>query len=611
MPDLDDLLHAAVADLGARSGPARSGWRTPSPTRSRAASTSSSRRAPAPASPSPTSCPRSRTRWRTGRPSSSRPRRSPCRARSSTATCRGWPRPSPPSSAAARPSRSSRAGATTSARTSWPAASPTRTRCSSAPSGSTPRCRLARPRRRRVREWAEETETGDRDDLVPGVSERVWRAHSVSAEECLGQRCPMVAECFVELARAAARDVDVVVTNHSFMAIDAFEGRQMLPEHDVLVVDEGHELVDRVTSTITDELWPGASAARRSAPPASSTPPTGSRTRPRDWGASLEATPEGRLTGIPDALALALAQVRDAARSGAERGQARRRSRDRRRPAGRDGRARRALRRRRRGSSRSASSTSCGPATTSGAGTSCSVAPMSVALLLRDKLFTDRTVVLTSATLELGGSFDTVAGTIGLRGEGSPTWQGLDVGSPFDYRQQAIAYVATHLPPPGRDGLPDAFLDEIERSCGPPEGARSDSSRRCGPRSRRRRSCGPASTGDERGITVLCQGEDQMTTLVRAFATDPRRLPVRDAHALAGGRRARARPASSSSSTVSRSRGRTTRSPRRAPRPSPSAAATGSCRSPHRTPRCASPRVPGGSSAGPTTEASSPSSTTG
>ena len=67
----------------------------------------------------------------------------------------------------------------------------------------------------------------------------------------------MVAECFVERSREAATDVDVVVTNHSFMAIDAFEGRQMLPEHDVLVVDEGHELVDRVTSTITDELTPG------------------------------------------------------------------------------------------------------------------------------------------------------------------------------------------------------------------------------------------------------------------------------------------------------------------------------------------------------------------
>ena len=57
----------------------------------------------------------------------------------------------------------------------------------------------------------------------------------------------MVSECFAERARDAAKDVDIVVTNHALLAIDAFEGRQMLPEHDVLVVDEAHELVDRVT----------------------------------------------------------------------------------------------------------------------------------------------------------------------------------------------------------------------------------------------------------------------------------------------------------------------------------------------------------------------------
>lgn len=119
----------------------------------------------------------------------------------------------------------------------------------------------------RLREWAGETDTGDRDDLVPGVSERAWRQVSVTAHECLGSTCPMVQECFVEKARAEARDVDVVVTNHSFMAIDSFEGRQMLPEHDALVVDEAHELVDRVTSTITDELTAGmvASAAKKAA----------------------------------------------------------------------------------------------------------------------------------------------------------------------------------------------------------------------------------------------------------------------------------------------------------------------------------------------------------
>ncbi|HET9020236.1 MAG TPA: DEAD/DEAH box helicase, partial [Ornithinibacter sp.] len=38
----------------------------------------------------------------------------------------------------------------------------------------------------RLRDWAEVTESGDRDELVPGVSERAWRQVSVSAHECLG-----------------------------------------------------------------------------------------------------------------------------------------------------------------------------------------------------------------------------------------------------------------------------------------------------------------------------------------------------------------------------------------------------------------------------------------
>src|SRR4051794_7040205 len=110
----------------------------------------------------------------------------------------------------------------------------------------------------RLREWAETTRSGDRDELVPGVSDRAWRQVSVSAHECLGsQRCPVANECHSELARDRAHDVDVVVSNHAFVAIDSFENRHMLPEHDLLVVDEGHELADRVTSVISDELSVG------------------------------------------------------------------------------------------------------------------------------------------------------------------------------------------------------------------------------------------------------------------------------------------------------------------------------------------------------------------
>ncbi|HET7761274.1 MAG TPA: ATP-dependent DNA helicase [Phycicoccus sp.] len=371
----------------------------------------------------------------------------------------------------------------------------------------------------RLRQWAEATESGDRDELVPGVSERAWRQVSVSAEECLGSRCPMVAECFVERSREAARDVDVVVTNHSFMAIDAFEGRQMLPEHDVLVVDEGHELVDRVTSTITDELTAGSvrAAAKRAGRLADSSEALDDAATLLE--SVLERMPEGRLTGIPDSLALALGRIRDTARQvqselkppqGEEPDGARQVAR-----AAVDETydvACRVLEERELDVAWVSADPRRGPV--------LRVAPMSVAALVRDKVFEERTVVITSATLELGGTFDAVAGTIGLRGEGAPAWRGLDVGSPFDYPRQGIAYVARHLPPPGRDGTAPETLDEVEalvRAAGGRTLGLFSSMRAAREATERMRD-----RLDDTDIVVLCQGEDQIATLVRDFAREPR-----------------------------------------------------------------------------------------
>ena len=71
-----------------------------------------------------------------------------------------------------------------------------------------------------------------------------------------------------------------------------------------------------------------------------------------------------------------------------------------------------------------------------------------------------RPAILTSATLALGGSFEYIAAQAGMAVSGVP-WHGIDVGSPFDHAQQGIRYVATHLPPPGREGPSDQLLDEL------------------------------------------------------------------------------------------------------------------------------------------------------
>jgi len=371
----------------------------------------------------------------------------------------------------------------------------------------------------RLREWADETRSGDRDELVPGVSERAWRQVSVSAHECLGQKCPMATDCFVEHARSGAKDVDVVVTNHSFMAIDSFEGRQMLPEHDLLIVDEGHELVDRVTSTITDELTAPmiAAAAKRAGRLAATDQVTDAS---EFFAAIVDELPEGRLNGIPDSLSLALARVRDSARG--VQTELKPAS-----PEDNDGArqvARAAIDEIFESTERILEQRELDVAWVSKdprRGSVLRVAPMSVAMLMRDKVFDDRTVIMTSATLELGGSFDAIAGTLGLRGEGAPAWQGLDVGSPFDYPSQAIAYVANTSPPPGVGGRGPEALDEIE------ELVRAAGGRTLGLFSSMRAAVAATEVmrerfGKDTGIEFICQGEDQTSTLVREFARDAR-----------------------------------------------------------------------------------------
>ena len=119
-------------------------------------------------------------------------------------------------------------------------------------------------------------------------------------------------------------------------------------------------------------------------------------------------------------------------------------------------------------------------------------------------------------------------------------WRGLDVGSPFDYGQQAILYVARHLPPPGRDGLGKAQLDEIVELVDAADG------RTLGLFSSRRAAEAAAEAVRERlpHLTTLAQGDAQLPELAKQFVERPAHLPVRHAQPVAGPRRARATPAS-------------------------------------------------------------------
>src|SRR5919112_1148250 len=120
--------------------------------------------------------------------------------------------------------------------------------------------------------WALESATGSRLDAPPGVRDDVWDLISTSGEDCPGQKgCPFHQRCFAERAREEARDVDVVVTNHHLLLLE-LELRAMsdapgamLPEVDVIVVDEAHRLADHAADlygiTVTASRMGRAGAA--------------------------------------------------------------------------------------------------------------------------------------------------------------------------------------------------------------------------------------------------------------------------------------------------------------------------------------------------------------
>ncbi|MFC5154737.1 ATP-dependent DNA helicase [Streptomyces amakusaensis] len=378
----------------------------------------------------------------------------------------------------------------------------------------------------RMRDWADETETGDRDALTPGVSDRAWSQVSVSSRECLSaSKCAYGAECFAEMARERAKLSDVVVTNHALLAIDAIEGAPVLPPHEVLIIDEAHELVSRVTGAATGELTPGQvnRAVRRAAKLLDEKSADSLQTAAETFERLMELALPGRLEEIPEDLGYALQILRDAARTAISGlGSSRDKSLQ-----DEDAVRKQAL-------ASVENIHDVAERIVQGSeydvvwyerhdrfGASLRVAPMNVSGLLREKLFTDRSVVLTSATLKLGGDFNGVGASLGLSPEGTegddvPQWKGLDVGSPFDYPKQGILYVARHLATPGREGSRGDMMDELA------ELVEAAGGRTLGLFSSMRAAQAAAEELRGRlGNRILLQGEETLGELIKNFAADP------------------------------------------------------------------------------------------
>jgi DNA polymerase-3 subunit epsilon/ATP-dependent DNA helicase DinG len=101
--------------------------------------------------------------------------------------------------------------------------------------------------------WLPRTSTGDRAELhLSPAEEDAWQRLSAIAEACTPLRCPYhrIGVCFLARARRAAEDSHIVIANHALLLSDLVSRSRVLPEYDVLVVDEAHHLEDEATQQL-------------------------------------------------------------------------------------------------------------------------------------------------------------------------------------------------------------------------------------------------------------------------------------------------------------------------------------------------------------------------
>ena len=346
---------------------------------------------------------------------------------------------------------------------------------------------------RRLREWAAKPGiSGDRDD-APDVDRRVWLANSTSGRECVGaDECRFGSECFAVRAKAKAQTADIVVTNHTLLAIEIVDSHPILPDRDAVILDEAHEFMDRTTQAVTEELTSGrvardATMVRRHMPgklaDAFVKAAEDFAEAMDDYGQDYRtrSDEERKLSELPNALAAPVRKIKEAAEAVIAKINADSEIVD---PDSLADRARV------KGAVNEVKTTAQKMMRMGDSHvlwyeptfSTLYLAPLAVSHVLRENLFTQTPVIATSATLTVGKSFDPIARSLGIlpsaiSEEASATMedesgeaespvdpsnvQMLDVGSPFDFANQGMLYLPKDLPEPGRDGPSKEALIEL------------------------------------------------------------------------------------------------------------------------------------------------------
>ena len=110
----------------------------------------------------------------------------------------------------------------------------------------------------RLSPWCAQTQTGDLEELE--WQPQLWSEIAADSDHCLRRRCPFFADCFYFKARQRWEEAQILVTNHALLGIDALvrtdsdSEEQLLPPAEVLVVDEGHRLDEAFSQALQAQL---------------------------------------------------------------------------------------------------------------------------------------------------------------------------------------------------------------------------------------------------------------------------------------------------------------------------------------------------------------------
>lgn len=309
-----------------------------------------------------------------------------------------------------------------------------------------------------ILEWAETTSTGDRAEMTTSTSDGAWRAVSVGSDECPGaSRCPSGDSCFAELARFTASEADIVVVNTHLYGAHVASGGVILPEHDILIVDEAHGLEDTMSDSVAISLSAGrlnflASAVRRIVDDAPLTTRIG---HAADALSTLLTPRIGQRLSVPlpaditDVLleirrigadVLDVLRKIDTTNEGTQQRKLRAQSLATRLVDDLD-------------KATSITATSVPFVIGFDRNPRLDIAPLDVGPVLKASVWDSTTAVLTSATVPLN-----LPARIGLDPDTTDT---LNVESPFDYRSQAMLYCTAHFPNPNDPTFTDAMHDEL------------------------------------------------------------------------------------------------------------------------------------------------------